>query len=62
MAKRQSFADKAKKVKHVTNCPKCNSPITPTLFLTAIKSDQGAYKYRKNMVPVCKCNYKEYYG
>jgi hypothetical protein len=62
MAKRQSFADKAKKVKHIMNCPKCSSPITPTLFLMAIKSGGGAYKYKKNMVPICKCNYKEYYG
>lgn len=62
MAKRQSFADKAKKVKHVVNCPKCNSPITSTLVVRTVLSEQGALKYRKNMVPVCKCNYKEIYG
>ncbi len=62
MAKRQSFADKAKKVKHVINCPKCNSPITSTLIVQPVSTAGGVYKYRKNMVPVCKCNYKEFYG
>lgn len=62
MAKRQSFADKAKKVKHAVNCGVCGTPITPTLFLIASKSEQGSYKYKKTMVNVCKCNHKEYYG
>jgi len=62
MAKRQSFADKASKKKHAVNCSVCGSPITPTLFLIANKSDQGTYKYKKNMINICKCNHKEYYG
>ena len=62
MGKRKTFADKVKKVKHTVNCDKCSSPITPTLFMTAIKTEQGTYKYKKNMVNICKCNHKEYYG
>jgi hypothetical protein len=62
MAKRQSFADKAKKIKHTVNCEVCKSPITPTLFLVANKTDQGTYKYKKSMINICKCNHKQYYG
>jgi hypothetical protein len=62
MAKRQSFADKASKVKHSKNCPVCNTPVAPTLFLIADKTEKGTYKYKKNMIDICKCNHKEYYG
>ncbi|MCD6163351.1 MAG: hypothetical protein J7K40_13205 [candidate division Zixibacteria bacterium] len=62
MAKKQTFADKAKKLKNVKTCSVCNSPIIPTLFLIPNKSDNGFYKYKKNMVNICKCNHKEYYG
>jgi len=62
MAKRQSFADKASKVKHSKTCAVCGSAATPTLFLIANKTDNGFYKYKKTMVEICKCNHKEYYG
>jgi hypothetical protein len=62
MAKRQSFADKASKVSHAVNCKVCKSPVTPTLFLIANKTDNGNYKYKKNMIDICKCNHKNYYG
>ncbi len=62
MAKRQSFADKVKKKKHAVTCDVCGSPITPTLFLIANRTDQGFYKYKKTMIDICKCNHKEYYG
>jgi len=62
MAKRQSFADKASKVSHAANCKICNSAVTPTLFLLANKTDKGTYKYKKNMINICKCNHKKYYG
>jgi hypothetical protein len=62
MAKRQSFADKASKVKHSVSCPTCGTALTPTLFLIPTKASNGAYKYKKTMVDICKCNHKEYYG
>lgn len=62
MAKRQSFADKAAKKKHVVNCDVCNSPITPTLVVASTRTDTGAVKYKKNVVRICKCNYKEIFG
>jgi len=62
MAKRQTFADKAKKTKQVVYCEVCATPITPTLFLIASKTGEGFYKYKKNMVDICKCNHKQYYG
>jgi len=62
MAKRQAFADKANKVKHVVNCPTCGTAQTPTLFLVPTKASNGAYKYKKQMIDICKCNHKEYYG
>ena len=62
MAKRQSFADKASKKKHVMNCPVCGTPVTPTLFILPVITENGSTKFKKNVVRVCKCNYKEYYG
>ena len=62
MAKRQSFADKASKKKHTVSCPVCGTAITPTLFVLPVISESGSTKFKKNVVPVCKCNHKEYYG
>ena len=62
MAKRQSFADKAAKKKHVVNCDVCNSPITPTLVVLPTITGTGAVKYKKNVIKICKCNYKEIFG
>lgn len=62
MAKRQSFADKAAKKKHVVNCDVCNSPITPTLVVSPMTAGNGAIKYKKNVVKICKCNHKEIFG
>lgn len=62
MAKRQSFADKAAKKKHVINCEVCNSPITATLVVLPQTTGRGTIKYKKSMVKICKCNHKEIYG
>ena len=63
MAKRMTFADKAKKEKHVTNCPVCDSAITPTLLVKAYRSETtGNWKFKKVRVGVCKCNQKEIYA
>jgi hypothetical protein len=62
MAKRQSFADKASKKKHVIECPVCNSPVTSTMFIIPTPTESGSIKYKKSMIHVCKCNHKQYYG
>jgi hypothetical protein len=62
MAKRQSFADKASKKKHVTNCEVCGTPITPTAFILPKSTESGSYKFRRSIIGICKCNHKKYYG
>ncbi len=62
MAKRQSFADKASKKKHVINCSVCDSPLVATKVVFPIKTETGGIKYNTNVVQVCKCNHKEVYG
>ncbi len=62
MAKRQSFADKAAKKKHVVTCEVCNSPITATLVVLPQTTGKGTVKYKKSIVNICKCNHKEIYG
>jgi hypothetical protein len=62
MAKKQSFADKASKVKHAVNCPVCGSTIQPVLYVRSAKADSGAWKFRQKVVQVCKCNHAEIYG
>ncbi len=59
MAKRQSFADKANKEKHVTVCPVCNGAITRTLLVKPVKNGIGSYNYKQHRVGICKCNQKE---
>ncbi len=61
MAKRQSFADKASKKSHIEECKVCESPKTPTMFIIPRHLDSGVIKYKKGIVKVCKCNYKQYY-
>jgi hypothetical protein len=62
MAKRQSFADKASKKKHIMNCPVCEGPITPTAFILPLTTDSGSIKYKRSIIGICKCNHKKYYG
>jgi len=62
MAKRQSFADKASKKKHVLTCPVCDSPMVSTKVVFPEKSSRGGVKYKTNVVNICKCNHKEIYG
>ncbi len=62
MAKRQSFADKASKKKHVMECPVCKSPITHTMFVLPTETGTGSIKFKNTMIDVCKCNHKKYYG
>ncbi len=62
MAKRQSFADKASKKKHIMECPVCKGPITPTLFILPTDTGSGSIKFKRSIIGVCKCNHKKYYG
>jgi hypothetical protein len=62
LAKKQSFADKASKVKHSVNCPVCGSAIQSVLYVRSDKSAAGAWKFRQKIVQVCKCNHAEIYG
>jgi hypothetical protein len=62
MAKRQSFADKASKRKHVMTCQVCAGPITPTAFILPMNTDAGSIKYKRSIIGICKCNHKQYYG
>jgi hypothetical protein len=62
MAKRQSFADKASKVKTVKVCPICNGVVTPTLLVKAQKNGGGSLNYKQSRVGICKCNQKELLG
>lgn len=61
MAKKQSFADKASKKKHVSICPVCNSEITFIKHLKAVQKD-GNWRISSKPVGVCKCNEAEIYG
>jgi hypothetical protein len=61
MAKKQSFADKASKKKHITSCPVCSQPINFVKYVKAERSPNG-WKYRTANIGVCKCNHDEIYG
>jgi len=62
MAKRQSFADKASKKKHVINCGVCDTAMVATKVVFPQKTENGGVKYKTSVVNVCKCNHKEIYG
>lgn len=62
MAKRQSFADKAAKKKHVINCSVCGSLLVATKVVLPQRTRNGNIKYKTDIVNVCKCNHKEIYG
>ena len=62
MAKRQSFADKASKKKHVLICGVCDTPKVATKVVFPSKSENGGVKYKTSVINVCKCNHQEIYG
>jgi hypothetical protein len=62
MAKKQSFLDKSsKKAMHPT-CPVCAGELSYVRHVKAIKSEEGAWKFRSLNTAVCKCNEKEVYA
>ncbi|MGB2697317.1 MAG: hypothetical protein WBD28_05580 [Candidatus Zixiibacteriota bacterium] len=61
--KLRTFADKVQAKTHVVICTKCNSPIQPVLMVRSVKSEHsGAWKFKRQLVKVCKCNQKEVYS
>lgn len=60
MAKKQSFADKASKKKHVALCPACGNSITFTKILKPVKKPNGGYKMKSVTVGVVKCSQKDH--
>ena len=61
--KQRTFADKVQAKPHVVDCPKCNSPIQPVLMVKPVKNEHsGAWKFKRQLVKVCKCNQKEVYS
>lgn len=64
MAKQTDFAEKAKKASEPrgVKCPKCGSVKTPTLYVNALRTASGSYRFNRQRVQVCKCNEKEIFG
>lgn len=61
MAKKQSFADKATKLKNAQACPVCEQPITFVKYTKAVRAGDN-WKFKTTNVGVCKCNHSEVYG
>ena len=63
MAKKQSFADKAKKERGGSLCPVCGGVAQPIKMVNPeMDAHTGAWKFRTRMVVVCKCNSKTILG
>ena len=60
MAKKQSFADKASKQKHVTLCPACGNAITFTKIVKPVKTEKGGFKMKAFTVGIVKCTNKDH--
>ncbi len=65
MGKDRSFAAKVAKgavEKPGKHCPKCGQLMDPVFLVASEKSSQGSWKFRENMVDVCKCNENEVFS
>lgn len=64
MAKQTDFAEKARKAsaEKGIKCPKCGAVKTPTLYVNAMRTSGGNYRFNRQRVQICKCNEKELYG
>jgi uncharacterized C2H2 Zn-finger protein len=64
MAKQTDFAEKAKKASSEKGmkCPKCGGTKTPTLYIQAVPSGHGSFRFNRSRVQICKCNEKEILG
>ena len=55
-------AKMAKGAKAGNVCPQCGETLSILKVVGAEKSDIDSYKFKENIVGVCKCNEKEIYG
>jgi hypothetical protein len=64
MAKQTDFAKKAAKSGETkgVKCPKCGGVKTPTLYVNAVRTSGGSFRFNRQHVGVCKCNEKEIFG
>jgi hypothetical protein len=63
MAKTRTFADKMKKDKGESLCPVCGGAQQAVKTVVPEKHEtSGAWKFRTQMVVVCKCNHKDVYN
>jgi len=63
MAKKQTFADKAKKKKAVKVCPVCEQPIEYILLVKSVEKPDGrGYKFKHEQIGLCKCTEKEVFA
>ncbi|MEE4312545.1 MAG: hypothetical protein V2J62_11850 [candidate division KSB1 bacterium] len=44
------------------HCPECGELLNFIHLVDAVKSGSGNWKFKENMVGVCKCNEKEIYA
>ena len=64
MAKSQDFAEKVRKAgaEKGVKCPKCGTIKVPTLYVQAVRSAHGSYRFNQQRVQICKCNEKQIYA
>ncbi|MBN1154110.1 hypothetical protein JXB12_04235 [candidate division KSB1 bacterium] len=62
--KDRTFASKMAKGAHKVAkvCPKCGEPYQMVKVVSSEKNDVGVWKFKENVVAVCKCNEKEMYA
>ena len=58
MAKRQTFADKARKQSMIKGslCPVCNEVMQPIKLITPEVTPVESVRFRQKLVRICKCN------
>ena len=58
MAKKQSFADKARKQQMIKGalCPVCGEVLQPIKMITPEVTPIESVRFREKLVRVCKCN------
>jgi uncharacterized C2H2 Zn-finger protein len=63
MAKATGFADKVRKAAEEkgVRCAKCGTIKVPTLYVQAVRSAHGSYRFNRQRVQICKCNEKQIY-
>ena len=61
MAKVQTFGSKSTKNVNKLKCTICGEDFKKVKLIASNKSDSGNYKFKENMVNVCKCNEKDVY-